>query len=409
MVTRQTFNTTRKEQGLVLVLVTASMIALLGIASLAVDVNHALMNKTRLQNGVDAAALAGAIVIDSGGTTAQATTAANTTLTNMANATGNAELDFSSASVSVTYSNDPQVFPDASFTATEQTFVRVEVSGFALEDFFAGIFGITKDLDVSAVAGPSTSIDVLINVVPIAVCAGEDGGSTGYNPGQVYALKIADQNQSDMGPGNYQLLDFGSGASTVRDALAGGYEGEIDLEEDVQTKPGGSVGPVGQGLNTRFGDYGGGGVNSSDFPPDYYVREPSNKATINNAGDITYEDTSGAGGNPWGYSDYLAALPCAQGTSDCTVGQGGQPNRRILPIPIVDCDGASGGTDSFSIEALGCFFMIQKAPTSNASKQAVFGEFIEDCTVSGGQPGDESDSEGPYRIVLHDDPLNEES
>jgi hypothetical protein len=53
--------------------------------------------------------------------------------------------------------------------------------------------------------------------------------------------------------------------------------------------------------------------------------------------------------------------------------------------------------------------MIQKAPTSNASKQAVFGEFIEDCTVSGGQPGDESDSEGPYRIVLHDDPLNEES
>ncbi|MDR9827445.1 Tad domain-containing protein [Vibrio sp. FNV 38] len=409
MVTRRTYNSIQKNQGLVLVLVTASMIALLGIASLAVDVNHALMNKTRLQNGVDAAALAGAIVIDSGGSTAQATNAANTTLTNMANASGNAELDFGNASISVTYSNDPRVFPDASFSAADFTFVRVEISDFALEDFFAGIFGITKDLSVSAVAGPSTSIDVLPNVVPIAVCAGEDGGSTGYNPGQVYALKMASQNQSEMGPGNYQLLDFGSGASTVRDALAGGYEGEIDLEGEVQTKPGGSVGPVGQGLNTRFGDYGGGGVNSSDYPPDYYVREPEDKATIDNTGNVTYDDTSGSGGAGWGYSDYLDALPCAQGSADCTVGQGGQPNRRILPIPIVDCDGAGGGTESFSIEALGCFFMIQKAPTSNSGKQAVFGEFIEDCTVNGGIPGDDSNSEGPYRIVLHDDPLNGES
>ncbi|MGR5251143.1 pilus assembly protein TadG-related protein [Vibrio astriarenae] len=409
MVTRRTFSTTRKEQGLVLVLVTASMIALLGIASLAVDVNHALMNKTRLQNGVDAAALAGAIVIDSGGTTAQATAAATSTLTNMTNASGNNEVDYSLASVSVTYSNDPQVFPDAGFSAAGDTYVRVAVSDFPLEDFFAGIFGITKDLDASAVAGPSTSLDLLVNVVPIAVCSGEEGGATGYDSGEVYALKMASQNQSEMGPGNYQLLDFGSGASDVREGLAGGYGGSVAVGDTVQTKPGNTVGPTGQGLNTRFGSYSGGGVNASDFPSDVYVKEPQKKATIDNSGNVKYTDTSGAGGQPWGYSDYLAALPCSSDDADCKADQGGQPNRRILPIPIVNCSGAGGGTESFTVEAIGCFFMLQEAPTSNSGKQAVFGEFIEDCSVTGGNPGDGSSSEGPYRIVLYDDPLSGDS
>jgi hypothetical protein len=53
--------------------------------------------------------------------------------------------------------------------------------------------------------------------------------------------------------------------------------------------------------------------------------------------------------------------------------------------------------------------MLQSAPTSNSGKEAVFGEFIEDCTVSGGVPGQNSNSDGPYRIVLYRDPNGEES
>ncbi|QIA64744.1 pilus assembly protein [Vibrio astriarenae] len=401
-------------------MVTMAMIGVLGVVALAVDVNHALLNKTRLQNGVDAAALAGAVVLDSGGSPAQATTAINETLTNVTNASGNDEMTFSSGTLIIQYSNDPRVFPDSDYTVSDDSYVRVSVSSFPLEDFFAGIFGIAKDIDASAVAGPSPGIEILQNVVPIAVCSGGEGlGATGYLQDKIYALKMASQQQSEMGPGNFQLLDFGSGAATIRDALAGGYEGEIDISEDVTTKPGGSVGPVGQGLNTRFNVYEGGGVNSSDYPPDIYTKEPVTKATLDSAGEVVYEDTTGADGNPWMYSDYLSELgcntdntgacTCTAGSANCTVDQGGQPDRRILPVPIVNCDSADGGTSTYSIEAIGCFFMLQQAPTSNSGKEPVFGEFIEDCTVTGGTPGDNSSDEGPYRIVLYEDPYSEDS
>lgn len=398
---RRCRGTPNRQKGLVLVMVTVAMLALVGVAALSIDVSHAVLNKARLQNSVDAAALAAAIVMDSEGTNADATSAANTTLSNIAGATGNDEMDFSSASVSIEYSNDPSIFPQASYDANLDTYVRVTVGSYQLDNFFADIFGVSKQLGASAVAGPSTGIDV-VNVVPMAVCEGEDGGSTGYNTGQVYALKIADQNQTDMGSGNYQLLDFGSGADTVRQALAGGYEGSVGVGDTVTTKPGNTIGPVGQGLNTRFGSYSGGGMNSSDYPSDIYVKEPQNKASLDNNGDVKYTDT-------WGYDDYQAALPDCTGDSDCRISSGGQHDRRILVIPIVDCTGASGGTSSFTVEALGCFFMLQEAPTTNSGKEAVFGEFISDCTASGGNPGQDSTSEGPFTIVLYKDPSGEES
>jgi len=399
----------KKQRGLTLVLVTAAMLALVGVAALSIDVNHAMLNKTRLQNSVDAAALAAAIVLDNGGSTTEAEAAAKTTLINMGGASGNDEMDFTSAQIVVQFSNDPAIFPFSGFNSDDDGYARVAVSGYQLDNFFAHILNVTKNLSSSAVAGPSPSNTLVTNVVPIAVCEGEDAGTNGYNQGDLYALKLADQNQSEMGPGNYQLLDFGSGASTVREALAGGYKGAIDITEPVITKPGNTIGPVGQGLNTRFDDYSGGGLSDTDYPSDIYVREPVKPAKLDNDGNITYLDTSGSGGGAWGYSDYLAALPDCSGDSDCRIDSGGEENRRVLVIPVVDCSSASGGTSAFNVTALACFFMLQSAPTSNSGKEAVFGEFIEDCTVSGGVPGQNSNSDGPYRIVLYRDPNGEES
>ncbi|MDC5823068.1 Tad domain-containing protein [Vibrio europaeus] len=415
---RSYYRSVRKQKGLALVLVTAAMLSLIGVAALSIDVNHAMLNKTRLQNSLDAAALAAAIVIDNGGTTAQATAAANTTLTNMTNATGNDEMDFSSSSVSVQYSNDPTVFPDGSFNLAEDTFVRVSVSNYELDNFLAHVLNADKNLDSSAVAGPSPSVGSTTNIVPIAVCEGDDGGTNGYNLGQIYPIKVADHHSSDMGPGNYQLLDFGSGASTIREALAGDPDpieqyqqthGSIGVGGTVTTKPGNTVGPVGQGLNTRFGSYSGGGVTADDYPSDVYVREPDTSPTTDNDGNVTYDDTSGAGGQPWGYSDYKSALPDCTGDSDCRIASGGQINRRTLVLPVVDCSGATGGSTSFEVTALACFFLLQQAPTSNGSKDPVYGEFIEDCSVLSGPPGQNSDSDGPYRIVLYKDPNGDES
>ena len=399
----------QRQKGLVLVMVTVAMLALVGVAALAIDVSHAVLNKTRLQNSVDAAALAAAIVMDNEGTNAEATTAANTTLTNLAGATGNSEMDFSSATVTVQYSNDPTIFPQSSgYDADLDTYVRVTVSAYSLDNFFAYLFGVDKQLVSSAVAGPSPGVTA-VNVVPMAVCEGDESGSAGYVAGDLYALKLASQKLSQMGSGNFQLLDFGSGASTVREGMAGGYTGRVGVGDTVITKPGNTVGPVGQGLNTRFGVYKGGGLSASDYPSDVYVKEPNKSPSMDNSGNITYSDTSGSGGQPWGYSDYKAALPDCTGDSDCQIASGGQQNRRILVVPIVDCSTASGGTSSFTVTALGCFFLLQQAPTSNGSKDPVYGEFIEDCSSQGGTPGQNSSSEGPYLIVLYKDPSGEES
>lgn len=89
--------------------------------------------------------------------------------------------------------------------------------------------------------------------------------------------------------------------------------------------------------------------------------------------------------------------------------RGGQVNRRVLVLPVVDCTGAKGGTTSLDVTALACFFLLQQAPTNNGSKEPVYGEFIEDCSVLSGPPGQNSDSDGPYRIVLYKDPNGGES
>ena len=53
-----------KQQGAVLILVVVGMLGMLAVVGLALDSGHAMLNKTRLQNAVDAAALAGAKELD---------------------------------------------------------------------------------------------------------------------------------------------------------------------------------------------------------------------------------------------------------------------------------------------------------------------------------------------------------
>lgn len=49
-----------RQKGAVLPLLAIGMLAILGVAGLAIDTGHAHLNKSRLQNALDAAALSGA-------------------------------------------------------------------------------------------------------------------------------------------------------------------------------------------------------------------------------------------------------------------------------------------------------------------------------------------------------------
>ncbi|MGR5094699.1 pilus assembly protein TadG-related protein [Vibrio maritimus] len=392
-----------KQKGLTLILITMVLVVFLVFAAFAVDVNHALLSKTRLQNGVDAAALAAAVKVSAGETDATAQATAIQTISTMYTASGNTEITVPSGSINVQFSNDPQDF-GGSYNEALDTYVRVSVSNVPLNSYFLGYFGFDKAGAASAVAGPSSTIIYACNVVPMAVCAATTSGANdflGYEFQTVYELKVADKNATEMGPGNFQLLDFGAGGADVRQYLAGGFTGCVDITSTVTTKPGASIGPVGQGLNTRFGDYSGGGVSSSEFPPDIYVKEPTTLASSDGEGNVIYD-------NSWKYADYeTESVACTGSASgNCTSGEGG---RRILPVPMVDCDGASGGTTELPLTAVGCFFLLQKAPKNNGAKDGVYGEFIEDCTITNGTTGVNPSTEGVFKIQLYRDPLSGES
>lgn len=266
--------TRRTQKGITLVLISMVLLILLGVAAFGIDLNHQVLNKTRLQNAVDAAALAGAVAADENGDVVAAAAVATATLNNISASDGNSELTFDNSNTSVTFSLDRATFVDAaSFTAPTgayDVYVRVAVTDIGLTQFLSGLFGINKNISASALAGRSAGFVQSCNLTPIAMC-GEPTGSAedawGYkpanydpnvdtDPSMIHELKVGDQNNTDMGPGNFQLLDFGqgggnSGAALVRDALSGAYNGCAAIGDTVTTKPGNSAGPVAQGLNVR--------------------------------------------------------------------------------------------------------------------------------------------------------------
>ncbi|UUM30079.1 Tad domain-containing protein [Vibrio japonicus] len=373
MKTLRVFRGTHKEQGLVVVIVTIAMLVILGVSALAIDINHAYMNRTKLQNGVDAAALAAAVILDQNGTEAEAETAANQALTKMSGSDGNAELDVTTADISVTF-NDSSDFSGGACVLGGDCYVRVVASNLDLNSYFMQMFSDTKQVGASAVAGPSAGGNTC-NVVPIAICAEDIGSDTGgFNDGKTYDLKLT-SNNSPMGSGNFQLLDFDVDEtesqdkkdSHIRNQLAGSYMGCVGVGDVVTTNPGGKVGPVAQGLNTRFGE----GKLLSDYDSDGEVEEG-----------ITHDD-------------YLA--------SDAHNG------RRELAVPIVDCTAAGTGKTDFDVVAVGCFFLVNKAPKDNSGKENIQGEFMEECTVQNSRNNGLSTRAGPYRIVLYKDPFNEDS
>lgn len=105
--------TRRTQKGITLVLISLVLLILLGVAAFGIDLNHQILNKTRLQNSVDAAALAAAVVADETSNVSEAETAAKTYLAGFSTSSGNSELTFTDENTSVTFSTDMESFVSA--------------------------------------------------------------------------------------------------------------------------------------------------------------------------------------------------------------------------------------------------------------------------------------------------------
>ncbi|WP_242443068.1 pilus assembly protein TadG-related protein [Pseudomonas sp. LFM046] len=429
----------RHQRGAVLVLVVVALLALLAVAALALDGGHMLVNKTRLQNAVDAAALSGAKtlsqVMGAANASTQVQAAALATLSLNAAASGNGELADAMAGnagfATVELSNS--VYGPFSFPGPANSrYVRVTVPNYPLAGFFWGILQATgagtPDKAVAAVATAGPSPTSPCDLSPLMVCGDTAPGQNdptnglfwGYRFGDLELLKAAKNSTSGIGPGNFQLLDFGAGGKTVREELAGGGFLCPDIGNNVSTKPGNTAGPSVQGLNTRFGDYSG-PLSAQDYPPDLvidYNKLDNGKPALapdldtdavsytGPGGGVVSTDSSGnistADGTAlYDYNDWKSQVTGCVGNSS---GAGCQSNgvfeRRMLKIVIGQCTGTDGGTASVPVLGFGCFFVLQ--PMEQQGGQAwILGQFVRQCEGDNVPVSNPANALGPQIIQLY--------
>ena len=424
-----------KQKGAIAIVVIVGMVAFLAMAGLALDSNHAMLNKTRLQNAVDSAALSGAKELDlTGKDVFLARDAARAAFSANSNASGNVEMGeaYADGTIQLEVQFSRTLDPFVPGTSPAE-YVRVRARNFRLPAWFATIVGITeKVVTASAVAGPSPTIDTACNIAPMMVCGDPDAGAPfwGYAEGEPDVLK-GSSSGSDVGPGNFQLIRLGNGVGgdVLRLNLAGGYNGCLTTGKTVETEPGNKVDPVARGLNTRFGEYGGvwnaEPLAKEKYPPDVVtataVPQPEFKiksertCETNIEGektcwdDIFYKDeeflTSGED-LAYNHDDYQKAISDKQ--YDVHPDLGGRYRRRELTIPIGDCSETISGQDSVPVLGFGCYFLLQKVDHQGSSSE-VYGQFIRGCNA-GGLPGPApGDGPGLYIIQLYKDPDSQES
>lgn len=441
-----------RQGGAVIVLVVIALLAILAMAALALDGSHILVNKTRLQNAVDAAALSGAKslskALDDPDAYLGATSAAQRAFElNAEAAGGNGELadaikDAGGVGAFIEVEFSGSVYgPFSSPPVGDVRYVRVSVPDYPLDGFFWGILRskgdgseIEKSVAAIATAGPSPSA-APCDLAPLVVCGVDDPGSYyGYSFGGLEVLKTA-ANDDSLANGNYQLLDFGDGAKTVGELLAGGGYTCPEIGSNVTTKPGNTVGQSINGLNTRFGEYDANFNNDSEkYPPDLVVdydvigsgKDQSPALSLNSSGvivygpapkgnqaderipvetdsdgNIYYPDPSAPGGR-YELSDYAdwksSSDACVVDKAGCT--SGGAFERRILKIVVGNCKDLKGGATQVPVLGFGCFFLVQPGVHTGGDAQ-IFGQFIEECEGDGVAGPKPVNDQGPLLIQLY--------
>lgn len=415
------FSASRKQRGVVAVMVAIAMFSLILIAGLALDSGHMMLNKTRLQNTADAAALSAAKVIDETGDTTLATAEAMQAFANNAAALGNAELakaySNGSGSIQVTVEYSATLPP---FTpgAAAGPYVRVTATGFTMPAWLINVAGITqKTVSAQAVAGPRTLNvgSTACNIAPMMVCGSPAQPNLwGYTLNAPVVLKSGSTGGNwGVGPGNFQLVDFGSGANTVRQNMAGSYSACINGGSTIPTQPGNEVGPVSQGINTRFGQYTGPmNGTQSQYPPDVIVdgQAPALTAQQNANGSYNVKQgntiiTSQNIDQIYNYQKYTADLahPERYDYQPMSDGGTGAFDRRVLAVPVGNCTNTVNGSGSVPLLGFACFFLLQSVP-QGGNTSFVFGQFVQGCQVNGTPGPNPIAGTGPNIIQLYHSP-----
>jgi hypothetical protein len=218
------------EGGTVLPLVAVMLVALLGLVALSIDIGRLAVNRRQVQNGVDAAALAGVQVLPKYPDEARA-----------------AAFDWAARN------NVPAgQISEVTVRSTSSTNDTIEVTARRLVSYsFARAMGlVSRDVTATATAIVGSVVGGK-GVMPFGLLDLNGPGTPGfgYTFGQQVTLKEVPGNF--FGPGNYGFLALdGRGGSTMRQTIAqGGSDTFYNIGDKVNTEPGQKTGPVTQGLN----------------------------------------------------------------------------------------------------------------------------------------------------------------
>jgi len=344
-------NSDRKgERGSVLAIAAIGMLSLLLAVGLGVDISRMYLTKTELQNAADSASLAGVSALDgsSNGIKKATDRAVQQMNSYEFNKTG---ITFPRGNVLFAVNlNGPYMSEaSASAAATNIRFVQVTTPSLPSTITFAGsVLGDKRNMTATATAGFSVPINVFCNWIPLSVIDYD----VPMVPGEVYTIRSAPGNK--VSPGNYQILAVaGRGGKDVREGLASGVDecAEAGATYEIDTKPGVSSGPVRQGINTRFDDYGGGQTDPISHPPDTNIKN-----------NITYD----------AYRD---------GTATQSPTHTGVPGRRIVIIPIIKLEEFDQGRNTVKFNRFGQFFLRSKVDNGNGGD--IEAEYIDDIVVVG--------------------------
>lgn len=376
---RGAFRGRSRQQGLVVLVYAVGVLAVLGMAGVALDLGLGYVTKTKLQNAVDAAALDGAVELMENGDFGNAQAAALATLGDNVTLPGGAVV-----TVHRSVTQSPFAAADGD---PDARFVEVAVTGFNVPTYLTKVLGVgpSFEINASAVAGPQP-VSSPCGGVPIAMC-GVDDGDHDCGDGSCYGI-TADATTGEvllkgdggkLGPGNYGLVDTGSGASAVRTGMAGGTAC-FTVGGNVDTEPGVASGPV-EGINTRFNEYAA-GLTADDYPPDRIVAYTPMSATP-------------APPSP-DYEAYQALLAEGGGLGN------GRPNRRVFFAAVVDCSSQPNGKATLKVLGTACVFMTRKVEDSGTFKNNLYGQLISHCRAASGtpDPDPEEGGGGPASIRL---------
>ena len=401
----------RHEQGIVAVVVAIAMLVLLLMAGFAIDLGHLMLNKSRLQNTVDASALAAAKVLGD----SQSVDAADAAARDMfdLNAAQHKELRRVLSGRDITVQFSSTLNPFVPNTSPPQ-YVRVIARPFRMSAFFTPLIGIDEmHTRASAVASPAPACELL----PLGVCAlpGSTGPFWGRVPygrsgNTVTLLKWTATGTSPIGESNYQLLELpgSTGGRDVREDLAAGGAC-IDLGGRVWTKTGNVV-SIREGLNTRFGVARS--AKKRTYPPDLVVRpndvgrlplESPDGTTITHLG----TPVNGIGDVAYSYVGYLADYAATRYQYPYPEGR---PYRRIVTVPVIragQCSGETHGHKRLDVVGYAKYLLLQPVCTPGhcapGTEGWIFGQLLGEGQVSG------AGNYGPYKVVLHNDPDSPDS